>query len=451
MAEHAEAAAPAAQKSSLKLKQKLRIRGGQALFSALSLTERVLHRRSLNFFSEAFRRDPHAEFAKVRERGDIFYSLTVRAWWVTSFELVREVLRDPRFGSDVRKFEKRANRIRRQIGDDQRRLESFENPSMLNLDPPDHSRIRRLATHAFMQKYIASLEPRIDHVVTSCLDRVGNQRSFDVIDVLAKPLPAIVIAEMMGLPESDHGQFQAWSEDLIDGTAADSVEVVERAQRSSAALIDYFRRIIEARRGEPGEDLIGQLIAAEEEGDKLNAQELYNTCLLLLVAGHETTTRLIGNGLYWLLKKPEQLAALRDNPSLIPSAVEEMLRFEPPVMATQRFVLEDMEFHGKQLKRGDIIFVGLAATNRDPSANERPDEFDVRREKVNQVAFGYGIHLCIGASLARLEGKVAFTRLLERFPALELAEEPAWGRNPFFRGFDRLDVAIAEPAEHVSA
>ena len=425
----------------MKISEKLRIRAGQAAFAGLSLTERLLHRHSLNLFGKAFRDNPHRAFVDVRSRGPIFYSLAIRGWWVTGNELVREVLRDKRFGSDIRKFDKRANAIRRQIGDDAFRLENFENPSMLSLDPPDHTRIRKLATYAFTQKYIASLEPRIEEVVDRCLASVDNQQTFDVVDALAKPLPAIVIAEMMGLPETDHAKFQAWSEDLIEGTASSDPAVLAQSLDSTKALINYFAEIIEARRGNPSDDLIGQLLAAEEEGDKLNTQELYNTCLLLLVAGHETTTRLIGNGLYWLLKHPEQFELLKQSPEKIPGAVEEMLRFEPPVMATQRFALEDMEFHGARLKRGDILFIGLAAANRDPEAYDDPDVFDVTREKSQPMSFGYGIHLCIGASLARMEGKVAFEKLLERYPDLSLAQEPEWGSNPFFRGFDELMVA----------
>jgi cytochrome P450 len=353
----------------MKLKNRIRLKVGQGIFKSLSTVERILHGSSMNLMSPEFSENPQAQFAKVRDRGPIFYSLNIRGWWVTGFDLAREILRDPRFSSDVRRFEKRANKIRRQIGDNARRLESFENPSMLSLDPPDHTRIRRLATHAFMHKYISSLEPRIDRIVLNCLDRIGNEAHFDVMDMLAKPLPAIVIAEMMGLPEEDHEQFQAWSEDLIDGTATTDPEVLRRSAKSNQALVDYFAAIIESRRGQPGDDLIGQLIAAEEEGDKLNAQELYNTCLLLLVAGHETTTRLIGNGVYWLLKHPDQLQALRDDPSLIPKAIEEMLRYESPVVATQRFASEDMDFHGAKLKKGDVLFIGLAAAHRDPSAN----------------------------------------------------------------------------------
>ena len=183
------------------------------------------------------------------------------------------------------------------------------------------------------------------------------------------------------------------------------------------------------------------MIAAEEEGDCLTETELYNTCLLLLVAGHETTTRLISNGLYLLLNSPEQLQRLKDEPDLIPQAIEEMLRFEPPVQATRRFATEDMEFHGTHFKRGDLIFLSIAASNRDPLANEDPEVFDITRTDLKQIAFGYGIHLCLGASLARLEAKVAFEEILGRYHTMELADpEIEWGKNAFFRGPEKLNI-----------
>jgi cytochrome P450 len=262
-----------------------------------------------------------------------------------------------------------------------------------------------------------------------------------VVEVLAKPLPATVIAEMMGLPEADHAQFQVWSEALIDGTGTNDIEKLEKGNQASKQLVNYFREIIKTKRGQSGDDLIIQLIKAEEEGDKLTEQELYNTCLLVLVAGHETTTRLISNGLFQLLKLPEVWQQLRDKPDLIPAAVEEMLRFEPPVQATQRFAREDMDFHGHPFKKGDIIFLSIAGGNRDPSVNDDPDNFDINRKEVNQVSFGYGIHLCIGASLARMEARVAFEKLLQKYPQLELVDQqPHWGKNPFFRGHEVLEV-----------
>ena len=268
-----------------------------------------------------------------------------------------------------------------------------------------------------------------------------------MIEVLAKPLPAIVIAEMMGLPESDHAQFQAWSEDLIDGSNTNDVDRIDKGIAAENALIEYFRNIVRQRRASPGDDLVGMLIRAEEDGDKLSERELYNTCLLLLVAGHETTTRLIGNGVFLLLDHG-RWSELRTHPERIPNAIEEMLRFEPPVQATQRFVLEDLDFHGTRMKRGDNVLVSIAGGNRDPSANADPDRFDIAREKVNQISFGYGIHLCIGASLARMEAKVAFEKLLGDFPDLRLCNpEPQWGDNPIFRGHRELWVRKGSTAD----
>ena len=409
------------------------------MVTGLSVVEQRLHGVSVNLFDPALAEDPYPFYNRLRNKAPVHYSIALRAWWVTDFERVQEVLRDKRFGSDIRKFPERLKKILPNL--DAERRENFMHPSMLNLDPPDHSRIRRLVSQGFMHKFIQSLEPRIRLIIDDCLRRVDNDATFDIVATLAQPLPAIVIAQMMGLPESDHARFQAWSEDLIDGTGTNDIAKIEKGNAASRALIDYFREIIKSRRGEPGDDLIGQLILAEEAGDTLSERELYNTCLLLLVAGHETTTRLISNGVFLLLQH-NLWGALRDDPGRIPNAVEEMLRFEPPVQATQRFVLEDMEFHGKRLKRGDIVFVSIAGGNRDPGANDNPDEFDINREKVNQVSFGYGIHLCIGASLARLEAKVAFERLLAEYPNLKLCStKPQWGSNPFFRGQESLFVS----------
>ena len=310
-----------------------------------------------------------------------------------------------------------------------------------NLDPPDHSRIRRLVSKGFIHKFIQSLEPKIQSIVNDCLKSIDNGPSFDIVETLAKPLPAIVIAEMLGLPEGDHAQFQSWSEDLIAASAGGDVAAAERARLASRKLINYFRGIINERRGDPGNDLIGQLILAEEAGDKLTEMEVYNTCFLLLIAGHETTTRLISNGVYLLLKNPGLWQNLREDPSRIANAIEEILRFEPPVQATSRFATEDMEFHGARLKRGDLLFVSIAGGNRDPDSNINPDEFNIDREKVSQVSFGYGIHLCIGASLARMEARLAIESLLQKFPDLSLVDqEPRWGDNPFFRGHECLNV-----------
>ena len=261
--------------------------------------------------------------------------------------------------------------------------------------------------------------------------------------VLAKPLPAIVIAKMMGLPDSDLTQFQTWSENLLQevGGIGSSVKKRKLARDAYEDLIRYFEKIIIERKDNPGDDFIGKLIQAEEEGDKLNVKEMYGTCLLLLIAGHETTTRLIGNGLYSLMKNPDQYELIKKDFSLIPNAIEEMLRYEPPVHATVRFAYSDMDYEGKFYKRGTPFAISIAGANRDPDANESPNEFNILREQIKHVSFGYGPHMCIGASLARIESKLVFEKIFERFPHLKLLEsEPNWQKNFIFRGFDNLLV-----------
>jgi cytochrome P450 len=415
-----------------------------------SLVERLRHGVTINLFSPELARDPYPHFNALRERHPIHYSMAMKLHWIARFEWVQEVLRDKRFGSDVSRHEARARRLRRELTDDERVV--FDNPSMLDLDPPDHTRIRRLAQHGFMHKFIQSLEPNVRQIVADCLNRVTNEPTIDIVEVLAQPLPAIVIADMMGLPPADHAQFQAWSEDLIAGALSNESEPIRRSRTARMALQTYFRDLILERRGRGGDDLIAQLIRAEEQGDTLSEMELYNTCLLLLVAGHETTTRLIGNGLYLLLSHPDQFEWLKAHPEGLPNAIEEMLRFEPPVQATRRFVTEDLDFHGTSFKRGDQVFVSIAAANRDPRVIDDPETFDIRRTPVKQVSFGYGIHLCIGASLARVETRIAFEILMQRYPDMSLVSKtPQWGTNPVFRGLERLEVRSGTVSEAAAA
>ena len=359
-------------------------------------------------------------------------------------EFAQEMLRDKRFSVDDRKYpiaEKRRKEFKKACREIM--LEQFENPSMLKLDPPDHSRIRKLVQYGFTNRYITSLEPEIKKIIEDCLDKVHNQDSFDLIEDLAKPLPAIVIAKMMGLPNEDLDQFQAWSEDLLVGVGGigTSREDIKKSGDAYEALIRYFEEIILSRKTSPGDDFIGKLIQAEESGDKLNVKEMYGTCLLLLIAGHETTTRLIGNGMFTLFNHQDQLSLLQNNHELIPNAIEEMLRYEPPVHATVRFAENEMIYDGKTYKRGTPFAVSIAGANRDPEANENPNEFDITRDDIKHISFGYGPHMCIGASLARIESRIAFECLFERFKNLELEDKnPVWGRNLIFRGVDHLKL-----------
>ena len=218
---------------------------------------------------------------------------------------------------------------------------------------------------------------------------------------------------------------------------------MEEGSRANAELMEYFRELAAIKREKPGQDLISQLIAAEEEGDRLSEEEMYSMCVLLLIAGHETTTRLIGNGLYLLLTHPDQMALLREDASLIPNAVEEMLRFEPPIQVMPRFATEDMEFGGKQIRKDQLVLPMIGAANRDPAANDSPNEFNVRRENIQHVAFGYGIHLCLGLALARLEARIAFEKLLERYPHMTLPEQDfGWTGIGIVRGLEQLVVDV---------
>ena len=399
---------------------------------------------ALDFISKDYIDDPYKTYNLMRSHKPILFSQTTRLHWVTKMEFAQEMLRDKRFSVDDRKYpiaEKRRKEFKkagREI-----MLEQFENPSMLKLDPPDHSRIRKLVQYGFTNRYITSLEPEIKKIVEDCLSKVHNQDSFDLIEDLAKPLPAIVIAKMMGLPNEDLDQFQAWSEDLLVGVGGigTSREDIKKSGDAYEALINYFEKIILSRKSSPGDDFIGKLIQAEEEGDKLNIKEMYGTCLLLLIAGHETTTRLIGNGIFTLFNHLDQMNYLRNNFDLIPNAIEEMLRFEPPVHATVRFAENDITYNEKKYKRGTAFAVSIAGANRDPEANKNPNEFNITRKDIKHVSFGYGPHMCIGASLARIESRIAFECLFERFENLELVDKnPIWGRNLIFRGFDNLKL-----------
>ena len=401
---------------------------------------------ALDFISKDYIDNPYKTYNLMRSHRPILFSQTTRLHWVTKMEFAQEMLRDKRFSVDDRKYPI-ADKRRKEFKKAGREimLEQFENPSMLKLDPPDHSRIRRLVQYGFTNRYITSLEPEIKKIVEDCLDKIHNKDSFDLIEDLAKPLPAIVIAKMMGLPNEDLNQFQAWSEDLLVGVGGigTSKEDIKKSGDAYEALINYFEKIILSRKNSPGDDFIGKLIQAEEEGDKLNIKEMYGTCLLLLIAGHETTTRLIGNGMFTLFNHPENITHLRNDFTLIPNAIEEMLRYEPPVHATVRFAENDMEYNNKSYKRGTAFAVSIAGANRDPEANDNPNEFNIFRKDIKHISFGYGPHMCIGASLARIESRIAFETLFERFTNLNLLDKnPEWGKNLIFRGFDNLQIKI---------
>lgn len=387
--------------------------------------------------------DPYGGLNRARANGPVLRSFANRGWVVLGFEEVQSAFKDTRFGSDLRKNKFLSTLIR--AAADGQEVPALDNPSMLNLDAPDHTRLRKLVSRGFLHKYIHSLEPAIMSIVQRCLDDIDpTAEHFDLVDQLAKPLPAIVIAEMLGLPEQDRQQFQVWSNELLGLTMVDDPEQMALGNRANLKLINYFAQVIEHKRQSGGQDLISQLIAAEEEGDRLSADEMYATCVLLLTAGHETTTRLISNGMYTLLQPQhaDQLAILRQNPALAENAVEEMLRFEPPVQFMPRVASQDLDFFGKRIKKNQLLLLSIASANRDKAANPNPDIFDITRESIQHVSFGHGIHLCLGLSLARLEARIAINALLARYPHMTLGDEAvSWTNNQLVRGMEQLKIA----------
>ena len=388
--------------------------------------------------------DPYLAANALREHSPVIRSYMNNGWIITGYNEVTDILREPRITNDFRDS-KFMMRIARYAADGNKIL-SIDYPTMLSQDPPIHTRLRKLVAKGFVHKYIQSLAPTIEQLVDELFAKIPNPDHFDIMHALARPLPAIVIAEMMGVPVSERHLFEEWSEDLLKGTDLANPELIRRGGEATGEMRDYLAELTEQKRNNPGQDLLSQLIEAEEDGDKLTIEELYSNCILLLVAGHETTTRLIGNCLYLLLNHPKQMYAARSSVDLLMGAIEESLRFEPPVQFTARVVKENFEFKGSNLKKGQLLMLSLAAANRDPRINDRPNEFDISREKPIHVSFGHGIHLCLGMSLARLEAKIVFEKLFERYPVLECAQESFdWGQNPMFRGLDQLQVRSTPP------
>jgi cytochrome P450 len=383
----------------------------------------------------SFRTDPYPVLARVREREPVHYDHVIKRWVLTRADDVDRVIRDRTMAVDARKANEgtymrifAVNRGRE--------------PSMLLLDAPDHTRLRALVNKAFTPRRIELLAPRIRAIIDELLDAVNGQASFDLIAAFAGPLPVIVIAEMLGVDSADHGDFKRWS-DLMSLSFNPLLTADQRVLMTEASrqLDAYLRRAIDGRRANPRDDLISAMIAVEEAGDQLNDDEIVTMCSLLLAAGNVTTTDLIGNGVWTLLRHPDQLRKLRADPSLIKNAVEEILRFESPVVQTARIPMDDVKLGGCPVKRGESVLASLAAANRDPDVYPESDRFDITRRDVHHHSFGGGVHFCLGAPLARLEAQLAISALVQRFPNLRLADEPLeWRALPAFRGLTKLRV-----------
>ncbi|MBN9491292.1 MAG: cytochrome P450 [Alphaproteobacteria bacterium] len=390
-----------------------------------------------NPLDPSFLADPYPFYRKLREHAPVFKA-EQGFWLLTRYEDVAFSLRDKRFGKDF------AGSIRRRYGEDRMGEPTIANLShtMLVLDPPDHTRLRSLVTKAFTARRIADMRPRIRQLVDEQLDRVVDKGGMDVIRDLAHRLPVIVICDMLGIPEEHRAPFLVGSN--VSGRILDpapmSREELDHANTMTEAGNVYFDQLCELRRREPQDDLTTELVRAEEAGDRLTSEELRANIGLLFGAGHETTTNLIGNGLLALHRSPDQWQRLKDEPSLIPGAVEELLRYDSSVQMTGRVTNTAVEVGGVTIPAGESIITLLGAANRDPAQYTDPDRLDVGRENVRPMSFGGGIHHCLGAQLARLEAELVFTALVERLPSLELSEKdrPDWRRSFTLRGLNKL-------------
>jgi pimeloyl-[acyl-carrier protein] synthase len=395
-----------------------------------------------NLDNPEIRANPYPFYAQLRSQDPVHWDEMLGFWVLTRYADISSVYADARFS--------RAQGLRRGFERlpeaEQRIAEPVYNTfskTMFYADPPYHTRLRGLVNNAFTPHAVEQMRPHVQRIVNSLLDAIQTKGERDAIHDLAHPLPILVIAQMLGLPAEERGRFKQWSDDLfaILGSVPHAPESMERASQSLVELTDYLTTLSHSRRQQPQNDLISALVDAVEEGERLTQEELIANVTILLSAGHETTSNLIGNGLLALLRNPDQMQMLRDHPTLVASAVEEMMRYDNPVQIAYRSAAEDVEIGGKHIRKGQLVNSVLAAGNRDPERFSEPDRFDISRDEGRHLGFGLGIHFCIGAPLVRLEAQIAFSTILRRFPELHLATENLeWQEHPIFRGVKSLPL-----------
>jgi cytochrome P450 len=393
--------------------------------------------------------NPFPEFARLRAEDPVHWSLAMKAWIITRHADVKQVaLNNRQISADrLTPFFKTNPEYQRGSIDS---LVRYLNHWMVFRDPPDHTRLRRLFNKAFTPTSVSNLRPSIETIVAHLIDgmeaKARRGETVDYIADFAYPLPASVIMDLLGVPRTDLGRVKLWSDDiaLFIGTAQVAGNKYLRAESGAKAMSDYVRSLVEARTAEPHDDMISHLVLARDDRDALTTDEIIGTCILLLFAGHETTTNLIGNGFLYSMRHRDQWERLVADPSLAGSAVEEYLRYDGPSGALARVAAADLEMGGKTIREGQRLFAFMNSANRDPEAFADPDRFDISREPNVHLTFGHGIHFCLGAPLARLEAQIAATRLAERLPDVRLSGgDPEWHDSLILRGVKRLPVQLA--------
>ncbi|MGY1707532.1 cytochrome P450 [Geodermatophilus sp. SYSU D00697] len=382
--------------------------------------------------------DPFPALAALRESGPVRRvdeRLGLPVWVVARYDDVLAALSDPRLSNDPH----HATALTDLLDGD------FLSRSMIGTDPPEHTRLRRLVSKAFTARRVEGLRPRVQQITDTLLDRITPQGSAELIGAFALPLPITVIGELLGVPEADRERFRGWTDEMLERPFdPDTDMALVTAAREQ--MYGYLADLVDAKRARPADDLLTDLVQATDEGERLDRQELLSMTFLLLIAGYVTTVNLIGNGTLALLRSPDQLDRLRADPALVPQAVEEVLRFDGPVNpGLSRYTVEDVEIGGVRIPRGEMVLLAVAAADRDPDRFPSPDRFDVDAAGPGHLAFGHGVHYCLGAPLARLEGQVAFTALLERLPDLALAvpeDELRWSVSGVLRGVRALPVTF---------
>lgn len=396
-----------------------------------------------NPFLPEHRNDPHATWRDLRENAPVYRSRAFGGFFCTRYEDVFRILREPTFTTD--RSETAAMKMVMRMSRKEPDFTGLIERNLLTLDGSEHRRLRRLVSKAFTPRRVDAMRPRLEATVEDLLDRAGEEDEMEVVGALAYPLPVLAIAEMLGVPAKDHDRFRSWAGRLVQlldpfqgrGGAKPMIEATNE-------IFAYFRELLAERRVEPRDDLLSAMLAAEEDGDHLAEIDLLALSSLLLVAGHETTSNLIASSVHLLLRFPDERKRLQDDPSLLPFAIDEFLRFESPIQFTDRAVTEDCEIGGQKIRKGQMVVAGLAAANRDPEQFPDPQRLDVGRRENQHLAFGQGNHFCLGSQLAKLEAEVAIGALLRRFPDFSGPPgPPTWRRSMIVRGPESLTVNLA--------